>query len=154
MNDTSVEVINSTRLVIYGAFATNYNVNTYSIDESINYREKLDRIIDKIKCASYDIIKEKHISDWQEKFNRASFTLDAEPTMGIPTDLRLEQLRYLSPYDPDIFSLYFNFGRYLLLSSSGFKTTFPANLQGKWVNGFRPTWGSDYHLNINLQMNY
>lgn len=154
VNDSCVDVVNASYVTIYGAFATNYNVKTYSIDESIDCRLKLDDTIDRVKNVPYDKVKEKHISDWQEKFNQASFKLDVDPPKGIPTDFRLEQLRYLSANDPDIFSLYFNFGRYLLLSASGFNATLPANLQGKWVHGFRPTWGSDYHLNINLQMNY
>ena len=149
-----INVEGATYLTVYGAFATNYNVNTYTIDESINYRVRLDEIINGVKDVPYGDVKKAHIEDWQKAFNRVRFELDAEAPKGVPTDYRLEALRFLSSVDPDIYTLYFNFGRYLLLSASGFRATLPANLQGIWCHGFRSPWGSDYHLNINLQMNY
>ncbi len=149
-----INVEGATYLIVFGAFATNYNVNTYTVDESVNYRERLDEIINGVKNVPYSEIKEAHIKDWQEAFNCVRFELDAKAPEGVPTDYRLEALRFHSSVDPDIYTLYFNFGRYLLLSSSGFRATLPANLQGIWCHGFRSPWGSDYHLNINLQMNY
>ena len=72
----------------------------------------------------------------------------------MPTDERLRRIREENASDSDFYTLYYNFGRYLLIESSGKNAVLPANLQGIWCNGFTPPWGSDYHTNINLQMNY
>ncbi len=170
--DSAIVVTNATYLTLFGAFATNYNVEKYDIDESISYRAKLDAIIDGIKDVPYEQIKREHIEDYQELFNRVKFTLKDEInpdsknregggstyTQGFsssdPTDLRVEKIRYHAVDDPDFYTLYYNFGRYLLISGSGPRATLPTNLQGKWCGDIRPTWGSDYHLNINMQMNY
>lgn len=152
--DTYVEVKNATYLIIYSAVATNYNVEKYDLDESISYKRITNEIIEKIKDVPYEEIKKRHIEDWQEKFLRSMLTLDAEAPKGRATDLRIELMRYQGVADDEFTSLYYNFGRYLLLSASGFNAKLPANLQGKWCHGIRPPWSSDYHMNINLQMNY
>jgi len=71
----------------------------------------------------------------------------------LTTNQRLKELNW-DEYDPDLFALYYNFGRYLLIESSGKNARLPANLQGIWCHDFNPPWGSDFHTNINLQMNY
>ncbi|MBQ7040343.1 MAG: glycoside hydrolase N-terminal domain-containing protein [Clostridia bacterium] len=147
-------VENATYLIIYGAFATNYNVETFDLDETINYREKLKKVIDRIKNADYEEIKESHIKSHQERFNKVKFELDAPCYDDVPTDARLHRIQDHRDDDLDFYTLYYNFGRYLLLESSGKNATLPANLQGIWCNGFNPPWNSDYHTNINLQMNY
>ena len=147
-------VENATYIIIYGAFATNYNVQTFDLDESIDYRKKLNSVIDRIKDADYEEIKESHIKSHQERFNRVKFELDAPSYDDVPTDTRLFRIQEHRTDDLDFYALYYNFGRYLLLESSGKNATLPANLQGIWCNGFNPPWNSDYHTNINMQMNY
>ena len=148
-----VEIKDATYIILYNAFATNYNVQLFDIDESIDYRKILRKQIARVENVCYDEIKAKHIEDHQKWFSNVKFELDAPKFEDVPTDVRLKNHK-AGNTDLDLYTLYYNFGRYLLIESSGKNATLPANLQGKWCHDFRPPWGSDYHTNINLQMNY
>lgn len=96
---------------------------------------------------------ERHIADHSKLFGRMSLDLGAD-AVDVPTPQLLKQ--YGSGHvghDRALESLYFQFGRYLLIASSR-AGSLPANLQGVWNNSARPPWNADYHVNINLQMNY
>jgi alpha-L-fucosidase 2 len=96
-----------------------------------------------------------HVSDHQRLFRRTSLHLGSAgdvSTSSMPTDERLERVKR-GENDPGLDALYFQFGRYLLIASSR-PGDLPANLQGLWNDSMSPPWDSDYHLNINLQMNY
>ncbi len=149
-----IAVKDATFVTIYGAFATNYNVDIFDIDEKKDYRAALTACMDRLKGATYDEIKAAHLRDYGKLFSAMSFELDAPRYEDEPTDIRLAKVRSGERVDTDLQTLYYHFGRYLLLTSSGMNATLPANLQGIWCNGFRPPWGADYHTNINLQMNY
>lgn len=149
-----VSVTDATYLIVYGAFATNYNVDLFDIDESKDYRADLTACMDRLTATDYETVKSTHQKDFSKLFSALTFELDAPRYADEPTDIRLEKVKSGQRVDTDLQTLYYQFGRYLLLTSSGMKATLPANLQGKWCNGFRPPWGSDYHTNINLQMNY
>lgn len=151
---SSISVKNATFVTVFGAFATNYNVELFDIDESIPYKKKLQETIEKVKAADYEKIKQEHIRSHKKQFEKVFFELDAPDNSLLPTDERIERLCREQGSDLDLEVLYYNFDRYLLLESSGKNAVLPANLQGKWCNKFRPEWGSDYHSNINLQMNY
>jgi alpha-L-fucosidase 2 len=100
----------------------------------------------------YAVIRQQHISDYQNYFNR--LTLDINPTekIDLPTNERLK--RYTDgASDPQLEVLYFQFGRYLLISSSR-PGGVAANLQGIWNHELRPPWSSNYTININTEMNY
>ena len=101
---------------------------------------------------TYAQILGDHVREYQGYFNRVSLHLGESATMDLPTS---ERLRLISDamFDPGMASLYFNFGRYLLISSSR-PGNLPANLQGIWNDQLSPPWNSDYHININIQMNY
>lgn len=101
---------------------------------------------------NYSDIKCDHIAEYQSWFNRFSINLGSSQAGYFPTDERLEAVK-IGAVDPSLISLYVQFSRYLLISSSR-PGCLPANLQGIWVNGIKPPWNSDYHININLQMNY
>lgn len=96
-----------------------------------------------------------HIADYKSLFDRVRLQLDCENsvTQLLPTDERLAVMREQKGDDPLLAALYFQFGRYLLISSSR-PGTLPANLQGIWNKEFHPPWGSKYTININAQMNY
>ena len=80
-------------------------------------------------------------------------TLEVETeARNLPTDERIRRVKE-GEEDPDLIALYFNYGRYLLIASS-IRGELPANLQGKWNDQINPPWDSDYHFDINLQMNY
>lgn len=146
-------VTDATFIILYGAFETNYDIEKFDIDESINYREKLDNCIEKVSSASYEEVKSQHIESHRKWFDKVKFELDSEDYKEISTDERLDDFGD-GKDDKDLLTLYYNFGRYLLIESSGKKAGLPANLQGIWCHDFNPPWGSDFHTNINLQMNY
>jgi alpha-L-fucosidase 2 len=96
-----------------------------------------------------------HVADHQRFFRRVDLQLGAGPdpaVAALPTDERLERVRR-GEIDRGLDALYFQFGRYLLIGSSR-PGDLPANLQGVWNDSISPPWDADYHLNINLQMNY
>ncbi|ERS98763.1 hypothetical protein HMPREF1624_05551 [Sporothrix schenckii ATCC 58251] len=104
--------------------------------------------------STYDALRSQHVADYQTLFNRASLSLGAssEAQKALSTDQRRQALAR-GEFDAELASLYFQFGRYLLISSSR-PHTLPPNLQGIWNNDMNPAWGSKYTVNINLQMNY
>ncbi len=106
----------------------------------------------KVLASNYDNLREKHMADYRSLFKRVELKLSENDGQDLPTDKRLQQVKDGQP-DNYLTQLEYQFGRYLLISSSR-PGTLPANLQGIWVNGFNPPWNSDYHININIQMNY
>lgn len=123
-----------------------------------NYRKKLDLeqqvidLVDTAKEKGYAQLKSRHIEDYQALFQRVQLDLGADVDTSTTDDL-------LKNYKPQagqaLEELFFQYGRYLLISSSrDCPDAIPANLQGVWNAVDNPPWNSDYHLNINLQMNY
>ena len=101
---------------------------------------------------SYDALFESHVAEYKAYFDRVSFKIADVVKDTIPTDVRLQNIK-AGDIDNYVTEVQYQYGRYLLLSSSR-PGTMPANLQGIWVNAFDPPWNSDYHININIQMNY
>ena len=100
---------------------------------------------------SFDVLRQAHIAEHQRLFHRVDLNLGTTDAMKLPTDERIKN--FAAGNDPHMAVLYFQFGRYLLLSSSrpGGQT---ANLQGLWAEGLNPPWGGKYTININTEMNY
>jgi alpha-L-fucosidase 2 len=95
-----------------------------------------------------------HLADYQSLYNRVKINLSAQSNpYELPQDKRLERVIKNSVEDPYLSELLFQYGRYLLIASSR-KGGLPANLQGIWNQSMNPPWSSDFHININLQMNY
>ena len=101
---------------------------------------------------SYAELLSRHVADHQAIFRRASFELGVDEKSATPTDERVKAVK-AGGDDPGLFPLYFQYGRYLLISSSR-PGTLAANLQGIWNEDVDPPWGSKYTVNINAQMNY
>ncbi|WP_234734218.1 glycoside hydrolase family 95 protein [Tellurirhabdus bombi] len=101
---------------------------------------------------TFEAIKKDHIADYQRYFKRVDLDLGRTNAVYFPTDARLTALQNGNT-DPQLIKLYYQFGRYLLISSSR-PGGLPANLQGIWADGLTPPWSADYHININIQMNY
>lgn len=101
---------------------------------------------------NFNQLKSAHLNDYRCLFDRVSLSLGKSPDKtNLSTRERI--LQYTPSKDPGLESLLFQYGRYLLISSSR-KGGLPANLQGLWNNSNNPPWRSDYHSNINIQMNY
>lgn len=113
--------------------------------------------ISKARGKSYQQLRGNHVADHRSYFDRVSLTLDdaapeSRAAAVLPTNERHVALGK-GGTDPALAALYFNFGRYLLISSSR-PGTMPANLQGIWAEGIQTPWNCDYHIDINVQMNY
>ena len=117
-----------------------------------NEVEKAADDIQNLAQTGFKQLKTDHITDYRELFNRVDFALNTPDTLNIPTDKRLERIKNGAD-DDHLTELYFQFGRYLLISSSR-PGGLPANLQGIWDGTLSPPWNADYHININIQMNY
>jgi len=117
-----------------------------------NYQEKNRQTLQKINTLTYEAILNRHIADYQNYFNRASIDLGHHELDSLPTNERLALVQK-GKEDVDLAAKLFDYGRYLLISSSRPNTN-PANLQGIWNEHIEAPWNADYHLNINLQMNY
>jgi alpha-L-fucosidase 2 len=99
----------------------------------------------------YDELRSRHVTDYQRYFNRTTLDLGSTSAAELPTDQRVAG--FAGGSDPQLVALFFQFGRYLLLSCSR-PGTQPANLQGLWNDQLEPSWDSKYTVNINTEMNY
>ncbi len=136
--------------VILLSSSTDYNFADPAKPLSHNLENDCAATINKALKKSYTKLKADHIADHQELFRRC--TLDLGPSPDLPTAERLKNIRS-GTIDPALHALYFQFGRYLLIASSR-PDTMPANLQGIWSHHLEAPWNADYHVNINMQMNY
>lgn len=147
-------VSSASEVVILVSLATNF-VNYADI--SANALERAEKIMQKAEHtftqsdAAYTQARGKHIQFYQQYFQRVTLTLGTNSFADEPTDVRIRE--FANRHDPALVSLYFQFGRYLLVSSSQ-PGTQAANLQGIWNPLSQPPWDSKYTLNINLEMNY
>ncbi|MDP4208864.1 MAG: glycoside hydrolase family 95 protein [Bacteroidota bacterium] len=147
-SDTSLTVNNADAATIYISIGTNFK--SYK-DISGNATEMADAYLQKALKKNYDQALKDHIADYQSYFKRANLDLGVTDAAKKPTDVRLEQ--FAKGNDPQFVALYFQFGRYLLISSSR-PGGQPANLQGIWADQLNPAWDSKYTVNINTEMNY
>ncbi|MBC8769103.1 glycoside hydrolase N-terminal domain-containing protein [Arenibacter sp. BSSL-BM3] len=149
--DGKLTVKAANTLTLYLTASTDY-INEYPHYSGRKYKELNKKTIEIVLCKGYDVLLSEHITDYSNLFSRVNFTLDGADKDNLPTDERL-RLYANGEEDHTLESLYFQYGRYLLISSSR-PGTMPANLQGKWNNMGNPPWASDYHANINIQMIY
>jgi alpha-L-fucosidase 2 len=104
-------------------------------------------------AKSFNQLKQAHVADYQKYFRRVTLDLDTSPAANQPTDERLKHYGD-GKSDPAFAALFFQFGRYLLISCSRPDNPAPANLQGLWADTLDTPWNGDYTININFQMNY
>lgn len=150
----TIEVSKATSATIVISSATNFvNYEDISADAE---KKALAYITDYVnKGKDYDSTLADHVEKYQEQFNRVSLDLGANAIQEVKdTETRIKEFRSVGN-DPGLVSNYFQFGRYLLISSSQ-PGTQPANLQGIWNPNARqyPAWDSKYTSNINVEMNY
>jgi len=142
-------VSGANEVTLYLNGATSYN---HAQDLTGNASERCEKPLMLAKNKEYKTIKADHIADHQKLFNRVQIDLGSSDLSSLPTDKRLAKIKK-GTYDPEFEELYFQFGRYLLIASSR-EGNLPANLQGIWSQYYKSPWNSDYHFNINFQMNY
>lgn len=155
VRDGALQVDAADEVVLFVAAATDYRGFA-----GRNTADPLQATANDIKMAtakSYAQLRAAHVADHRGYFDRVSLTLDdgneiSREAGRLPTDQRHVALAK-GGSDPALAALYFNFGRYLLIGSSR-PGTMPANLQGIWAEGIQTAWNCDYHLDINVQMNY
>lgn len=135
-------------VIIRIAVATNFK--NYK-DLSENALEKADVVLKKASQHNYADSYKNHVAAYQKYFNRVTLDLGDSPQSDKTTDVRIKE--FATAYDPQLVALYFQFGRYLLISSSQ-PGNQPANLQGIWNHKLSPPWDSKYTVNINTEMNY
>lgn len=140
-NELVVENANSATLIF--AAATNFKEK--------NPATRCEQYLTAAAKRPYKILRATHISDHQRLFRRVAFNLSGN-VPDLPTDERLKRVQ-AGEADAALESLYFQFGRYLLMASSR-PGTMAANLQGIWNDRLAPSWESKYTININTEMNY
>jgi alpha-L-fucosidase 2 len=150
-----ISIRDATRVVFLLSAASDYNRTRPLEPLKSDFRA---RALEQAQAASRrvfptaDDLKERSVADHQKLFRRVDLKLSPAPAPDKPTDERLDAVKQGAD-DPGLAALYFQYGRYLLISSSR-PGDMPANLQGIWNKDLYAPWGADYHININIQMNY
>jgi alpha-L-fucosidase 2 len=147
-SDSSFTIKNANAVTILIAAATNFRKFN---DVSGNENSKAQLMIDGVGSKNYEGLLTAHVKKYQFYFNRVKLDLGHSDHVKLPTNQRLANFRIVN--DPELVSLYFQYGRYLLISSSQ-PGGQPANLQGIWNDKMSPPWDSKYTININAEMNY
>ncbi len=147
--DGKLEVSNADEVTLLIVAATSYNSPT---DISGDAAARCEDYLKAVGRKPYEQIRADHIADHQALFNRVALDLGTTDAAELPTDERMQAIKD-GEFDPQLETLYFQFGRYMLIGSSrpGY---LPANLQGKWCQSINAPFNSDYHFNINFEMNY
>jgi alpha-L-fucosidase 2 len=142
--DDYLELVGVKEATLYMVSNSSYYHDDYELQ---NQRE-----LDALTGIGPEKLEAAHIRDYRKLYQRVSLDLGGHEMDSLPTDERLERMKQDSA-DPALEAILFHYGRYLLISSSRPGTN-PANLQGVWNQHIEAPWNADYHLNINLQMNY
>ncbi len=148
LDENSIKVTNAKRAKLVLVASTSF-MNYQDI--SGNPSKRCEDYLVKLEGKSYESIKSKHIEDYQKLFKRVSLDLGSTEISSRPTNERL--ISFKEDNDPSMVALLYQYGRYLLISSSR-PGTQPANLQGIWNDRMAPPWDSKYTININTEMNY
>lgn len=149
--DSCIIIENADEVTLLLSASTDYQLNNPH-RKGRDFQEITKEKIINGQTKSYKELLESHIADYQKYYKRLSFKISEELSDTIPTDLRLQKFKE-SISDLHLVELLFQYGRYLLISSSR-PGTLPANLQGIWSNKIQSPWNGDYHTDVNVQMNY
>ena len=151
--DDHLIVAGADEVILLFTATTDYNLDKMNYDRSIDPAHTADAILKKASKKSWAQLYSDHVSEHRAIFERVSIDLGGSKQQHAATDERLKAVK-AGAEDPALTALYFQFGRYLLMSSSRRPGRLGANLQGIWNDRMWAPWEADYHLNINLQMNY
>lgn len=160
LNNDVLSVAGADTLTLYIAGATNYPGLRHLDEKVLDFPGRPEDTcatrIARAMLRSYDVAKTAHVNEHQAYYNRVQLALGTSQTAEaerLATDELLEEAKKTGELPPRLVETFFQYGRYLLISSSR-PGTMPANLQGLWAWQMNPPWNADYHTNINLQMNY
>jgi len=146
----SLTVSDADEAIIYFAAATDYgrSGNEWTKESS----RKLEQAIFK----GYEHLRKDHIADYRQLYARVDIDLGVSSRANLPIDERIRLLMDEQEEDPQLYALFYQYGRYLMISGSRADSPLPMNLQGLWNDGDanRMQWSCDYHLDVNTQMNY
>ncbi len=154
--DGQINVNDATDVTIYVTMSTNFEApNINPANSHKDYKKIADNRRDNALNQQFDDIAARHTDDYRNLFSRVNVDFGtSDPRLQeLPTDIRLKTYFDNRNYDPDLEELYFQFGRYLLISCSRTPNV-PANLQGLWNEQVYAPWRSNYTVNINLEENY
>lgn len=150
VGNQGITVEGADEAIIYLSAATNF--------KNPEYKEQADRLLAQAMSLPYGKLREEHTKNFRQLFDRVHLFIgqDNEPDattvpLHLTTDSRIR--RFQTEDDPALAALYYNYGRYLLISSTR-PGSLPPNLQGLWADSYHTPWNGDYHLNINVQMNH
>jgi len=142
-NSHTLQIKDATEVILYVSAKTDYR--------NIFYKQDAKKILAASFAKPYALQLQQHSRNYQKMFNRVSVTLGTKTADFLPTDERLAQFQQDPQLDNALPALFFQFGRYLLISSTRVGLL-PPNLQGLWANQIQTPWNSDYHVDLNLQM--
>ena len=150
----TLQVREADEVLIYVAGTTDIGNRSFAGRKTGNVAESVRGYIERAVEKKFDLWRTAHVAGYRQWYDRVALQLG--PANVAPSVLSTpERLKAFAAgaSDPGLAALYFNFGRYLLISSSR-PGGLPANLQGLWADGINTPWNGDWHLNINVQMNY
>ena len=151
--DSTLQIQSATEVTVYVSMATSFNgFDKNPATQGVNDTAMAATQLRKAMQKNWSQLLASHLADYRTYFSRVQLSLTNRDTIQLPTDQRLH--RYArGESDPYLETLYFQFGRYLLISSSRTPGV-PANLQGLWNPHIQPPWSSNYTMNINAEENY
>jgi len=153
LEGTSLQISEASGFTIYVVAATNFAGFQIQPDpKDLRPGDRCSEWLDVLKSCTYEELKQRHIEEHQRLFHRVDLYLGVSEEANLPTDERLTNYKS-QQQDPQLEALLFQYGRYLLISSSR-PGSQPANLQGIWNPHIQPPWCCDYTTNINTEMNY
>ncbi|MFM1871196.1 MAG: Alpha-L-fucosidase, family [Planctomycetota bacterium] len=150
--DGALEVAQADELVLALDAGTDYGAPPGQFLPAERYEPAVHEHTRAAVAADFGALRERHIAEHRGWMDRVRLDLGGADARALPTDMRLAKVKK-GEADPDLLATYFQFGRYLLVGSSR-PGCLPANLQGLWNDHIDAPWNADYHININLQMNY
>ena len=157
--DNTISIDNTHKAHIYLSAATDYKMDfpVYRTGETASeLAERVSSTVATAAAKGYDALKNEHLSDYHNLYNRVKLNFGGvKPSFSTDTLIRRYPTVFLrNSHRKYLEQLLYNYGRYLLISSSRENSQLPANLQGVWNQSNEAPWQSDYHINVNLQMNY
>lgn len=144
-DQNSLIIKDANELIIYVSAATDFR--------GFAFKEKTQQLLSGAIKKSYETQRNRHVANFSRLFNRLSIDLGSGQAEGLPTDARLAAFYKHSERDPGMAALFFQYGRYLTISSTRVGLL-PPNLQGLWAKEINTPWNGDYHLDVNVQMNH